>query len=509
MGWPESRGRTIGLVGVALFAVLSLAGCAAGPDYRRPLLTLDKNFVNVGAASTDASAVGADLAAFWRGFGDATLDRLVERAVAANGDVRVAQARLQEARANEGVADAEGLPTVGAQADATRAVIPKYQFPALNRKARTYSGYDASFVANWELDLFGRAKRGREAAAAVTAATEAGLAATYVSVSAETARNYLALRGLQERYRVTEESLANQRESRRITHARFEAGRATQLDVARANELVESTEAILPALQASVDLAIYRLATLTAQSPRAMQDLLAKPAPLPGLPVTDLSRLPIGTPEGWLMRRPDLIAAERQVAAATANVGVARADLFPRVTLSGLLGLASGGLATLSQSDSLLYSAGAGMSWTLLDFGRIRGRIGAGEARAQQALAAYEQAVALALEETEGAMAQFTRNTQRVGKLALAARSAGEAVKLARLRYETGVTDFLAVLDAEREALSTQDQLAQSRSDTAAALVAVYRSLGGGWNAPAGAAAPTGAVSGAVTTRTSGAVATR
>lgn len=471
----------------------ALYGCAAGPDYRRPSLSLDKNFVNVGATSTDAGAVGDDLKRFWHGFGDATLDGLVDRAIAANGDIRVAQARLQEARANEGVADADGLPTVGAQADATRAVIPKYEFPTLSRKNRTYSGYDASFVANWELDLFGRAKRGREAAAAVTSATEAGLAAAYVSVSADTARYYLTLRGLQERCRVTEDSLANQRESRRITRARFDAGRATQLDVARANELVESTEAILPALQASIDLAIYRLATLTAQSPRAMQDLLAKPAPLPGLPVTDLAKLPVGTPEGWLMRRPDLIAAERQVAAATANIGVARADLFPRVTLSGLLGLASGGLSTLTQSDSLLYSAGAGMSWTLLDFGRIRGRIGASEARAQQALASYEQAVALALEETEGAMAQFTRNTQRVGKLAQAARSADEAVKLARLRYETGVTDFLAVLDAEREALSTQDQLAQSRSDTATALVAVYRSLGGGWNAPASAA---GAVDG-------------
>ena len=475
--------RSLRRVTPALLAA-GLAGCAAvGPDYRRPEATLDAGFVNAGATATNAQATAADIASFWRGFKDAALDALIERALAANGDVRIAQARLQEARAGLREADASALPGAGVTGDVTREVQPLSQQPNATRSERTRTSYDASFVALWELDLFGRLRRGSEAAGALVRAGEAGIGAAQTSVVAEVARNYLEFRGLQQRLRFTEAALINQRESLRITQARLDAGRGTQLDLARANTLVANTEAALPLLQNAIERTLFRLATLTAQTPRVLLSSLATPAPLPGLPVTDLARLPLGTPASWLLRRPDLIAAERQLAAATARIGVAQAEFYPRITLSGLLGLNATTLGSLVSSDALRYSLGAGLSWTPFDSGQIRARVAASEARAQASLASYEQAVAAALEETEGAFSSYTRSAQRAAQLTRAATSAEEAAQLARLRFEAGVTDFGVVLDAEREALSSRDQLVQAQVGTATALVTVYRALGGGWTA--------------------------
>jgi len=276
-------------------------------------------------------------------------------------------------------------------------------------------------------------------------------------------------------------SLGNLQETLRLTGVRLQAGRGTQLDVVRARSLVDSTDAVLPALQAGIEQAAFRLATLTGQSPRAVVAALAAPQPLPALPVTDLSALPVGTPEQLLRRRPDLIVAERQLGAATAEIGVATADLFPRISLTGLIGFAGSSIRRLGSSGTQQYSLGAGLSWPLLDFGRVRSRIGASEARAAQALANYEQTVATALEETEGALSQFTRAAQQVERLANSARSADEATRLSRIRFDAGSVDLLIVLDAERQALASRDSLVRAQVGQATALVTVYRSLGGGW----------------------------
>ncbi len=485
-----SRGRVVPAPWGLLMAA-ALAGCTTvGPDYERPVLALDTSFVGVGASVLDAQPAAADIASFWRGFGDAKLDALIERGLLVNGDVRLAQARLLEARASQDEADAAQRPGLGVDTAATRSIRPVTQQPGSSRSARTGSSYDANFLASWEIDLFGQLRRGSEAAQALSAAGQANVHAAQTSVAAEVARNYLELRGLQQRLQVTEAGLANQRESLRITQARVDAGRGTQLDLARARTLVASTEAALPALQTALERAIFRLATLTAQAPRVLLADLAQAAPLPGLPVTDLAQLPAGTPEQWLQRRPDLVAAERQLAASTALVGVARAELYPRLSLSGLLGLNAATLSNLGRGESARYSLGAGLRWTPFDGGAIRARIRASEARVVQSLAGFEQAVAVALEETEGAFSSFTRSAQRAERLDAAARSAEEAAALARARYEAGVTDFLAVLDAEREALNNRDQWVQAQVGTATALVTVYRALGGGWTAaPAAAAA--------------------
>ncbi len=471
------------LTTIALAALL--AGCAAvGPDHQTPAVALDERFINAGATGSNSQAPGEDIARFWRGFNDPRLDALIERALSANTDVRLAQARLQEARALQGEADAASRPGVGIDTSAQRSVSPLSQQPNTSRSERTGTSYDASFVAAWELDLFGRVRRTREAAAAQVSASEAGLHAAHTAVVAEVVRYYLELRGLQERLRVTEASLVNQRESLRITEARFDAGRANQLDVAGARGLVASTEAVLPALQAQLEAAAYRLATLTAQAPRTVLADLALPQPLPSLPVTDLATLPVGTPQQWLQRRPDVIAAERRLAAATAGIGIARSELYPSVSLSGLLGFNAPRFSDLFSSDAARYALGVGLTWTPFDFGAIRSRIAASEARAQQGLVTFEQTVALALEETEGAFSAFNRNAQRVNRLEDAARHADEAAQLARARFEGGVTDFQAVLLAEREVLGIREQLVQAQVGTASALVAVYRAIGGGWAAP-------------------------
>jgi len=475
-------------LGLPLAAALLAGGCAVGPDYREPKPALDASFVNAPAAAANPSS--ADIATFWRGFGDAELTALIDRAIAVNGDVRIAQARLQESRANLQGARAELLPNIGVAADAGRTLTPEYLLPGASRSQRTTSFYDAGFTASWELDFFGRNRRASESAAAQLDSSQAGVHAAQTVVAAEVARNYLELRGLQLRLAVARDSIVNQRESLRLTSARLDAGRGTQLDVARAQTQLAGTEAILPTLQSAVDRSSYRIATLVAEPLREVAARLATPRLLPTLPVTDLSALPLGTPEQLLRRRPDLVQSERQLAAATAEIGVATADLFPRVNLVGLIGFATNQLSGFGAATSQQYSLAAGLTWPLLDFGRVRSRISASEARALQSLASYEQTVATALEETESALSQFSHSAEQTDKLAIAAASAEQAARLSKLRFDAGAVDFLIVLDAERQSLIARDALVLAQVGQATALVSVYRALGGGWSeAPAAVAA--------------------
>ena len=465
----------------------ALAGCTTvGPDHQAPVPALDPAFIAAGSTSApDTGPVPEDIARFWQGFNDARLTSLVDRALTANHDLRIARARLQEARAGLDEADAAQRPGIGLEANAGRSVAPITQQPGASRSNRTGNSFDAGFLAAWEIDLFGGNRRASEAAAALTDASAASLHAIQTSVVAEVVRNDLVLRGLQARLKFTEDSLLNQRASLRISRARADVGRGTALDLAQARSLVAATEAALPVFQNTIERTVFRLATLTAQPPAALLSELTGESsvhtPLPTLPVTDLSDLPLGTPQQWLQRRPDLRAAERELAAATAGIGVATSALYPRLSLTGLLGLNAASLGALGDSASARYALGAGLSWTPFDTGAVRARIRASEARATQSLARFDQAVATALEETEGALSSFTRYARRTDRLAEAAQSAEEVASLARKRYDAGVTDFAAVLDAERVALGQRDQWVQAQVDTATALVNVYRALGGGW----------------------------
>ncbi len=443
-----------------------LFGCAQVPTVITPAATQHTAFVT-------PAAPGEPIGAFWRAWADPPLDALLADALRANTDVRLAKGRLQEVRANATEADANRQPAVGATAAAGRGNTPGF---ALDN----FISLGGSF--NWELDFFGRTRRAGDAAAAQVQASEAGVDVAQRVVGAEVATQYLALRGAQQRLAVAREALVNQVEAQRIVRVRAELGRGTALDVARANALVENTQASLPALQGGIERAAFRLATLSARSPGATLAALVEPRALPSLPVVPAATLAVGTPQGLLERRPDIRLAERQLAAATASIDVAKAELYPRISLVGLLGFASAGLGDLLASAGRNASLGASLSWAALDFGRVRARIGASEARAHQALLVWEQTVQLALEETEAALSQFTRGVQQAARLENAAREAQEAARLARLRFEAGASDFLTVLDAERSLLSARDALVQAQQASLVALVVVYRALGGGWS---------------------------
>ena len=337
--------------------------------------------------------------------------------------------------------------------------------------------YDAGFDATWELDIFGRLRRSVEQATALLQAAEEQRRGVLVMVIAEVARNYVELRGLQQQLRIARMNVTNAQETLDLVQKKLEAGLARQLDIERARSQLEATQAAIPMLEAAIKSTIYRISVLTGQAPTALEEELEKTKPLPQVqhPVK------IGSPAEWLRRRPDIRAAERQLAAATAGIGVAVADLFPRVTFIGSIGFNAKDLVKLGEAGSDTYTFGPHISWAAFDLGRVYARIQAAKAEAKAALATYEKTVLTALEETEGALVRYGRAQRQTAHLAAAVQAAEKAYDLARQQYDHGLVDFLVVLDAQRNLLNLRSQWVESQRQTAVALVAVYKALGGGW----------------------------
>ena len=462
------------LLVVAASGVL-LSGCAVGPNYRQPETKVDAAFGNAGQPNV---ATNQTALTWWQGFNDARLNALVTQAFASNQDLRIAAARVREARALRSEAILNLAPIVHANASYNRSVASVDSEPfALSRDQRTLGLYNTGFDATWEVDIFGRVRRSVEAATAEVALAEANRRDVLVTLAAELARNYFDLRGTQQQLKVFRRNADTQRETVELTLSKFRAGRTTELDVARARTQLDSTLAVIPPLEALLKRDIHRLGVLTGQQPTALESELAPPAPLPAMSVL----VNIGNPADLLRRRPDINAAERALAAATAGIGVETADLFPRLTFNGKIGLESSQIAGLARDGGDTYSFGPHLTWAALDLGRVRARITASRARADAELASYEKAVLTALEETENSLVEFGRERERRDHLNAASRNAREAFDLARQRYDGGVTDFLVVLDAERTLLDIEAQLAQSETRTATALVAIYKAMGGGW----------------------------
>jgi outer membrane protein, multidrug efflux system len=453
---------------------LVLAACAVGPDYRRPEVATPDSFVGVDAAQFSSADVERE---FWKAFNDQQLNEMIERALSANHDIRIATARLREARALRGESRLDLAPTVQGSAGYTRARASDRQIAPAPNADRSQDFYDSGFDAFWELDFFGRVRRGIEASSAEVQSAEATVYATQVSVTAEVARNYFELRGAQQQLAVAQRNADNQGETLRITTARLDAGRGTQLDQSRAQAQLSATLATIPDLQAAVTRSMLRLGVLTGQAPEALLPQLSSAQPLPTLPVAH----DIGTPELLLRRRPDIRVAERDLAAATAEIGVAVGDLFPRITFLGRWGFDALERNDLGNSGSESYSFGPSISWAAFDLGRVKQRIRQREAATDRALAKYEQTVLQALEETDASLTAYSKAIVKQQHLQESASASLEAAKLARVRYENGVADFLAVLDAERSALAAEDQLARSETQTATALLATYKALGGGF----------------------------
>jgi multidrug efflux system outer membrane protein len=463
-------------VGVLATAVL-LTACAVGPNYDRPTTPVAPRFANAQERGFNDGEVTVK---FWTLFGDSTLDQLVEDALSANKDLARAEANLRASRAVARLAGFDAYPTITATGSYSHNLQSQHRFEVfqnVTRSQRTIDTVDVGFDAFWELDFFGRVRRSIQAARADMRAAEAGVRDAQVIVSAEVARNYFVLRGLQEQLDVAKRNADNQRQTLALTQVRLEAGRGSELDTSRAQAQLKTTLATIPPFESSIATTIYRISVLTGRLPEALSAELSQPRPAPALP----SLNSIGSPEALLRRRPDIRVTEQNLAASTARVGIAVADLFPRVTFIGSVGYEAGNFRDIGKTRTETFNVGPSISWAAFDLGRVRARISAARADTDAALAAYESTVLGALEETEGALITYGRAQTRRDTLAEAVVASSKAARLARQRFEGGLTDFLNVLQAERDALTDQQSLAQSHIDTATSLVAVYKALGGGW----------------------------
>jgi outer membrane protein, multidrug efflux system len=408
---------------------------------------------------------------WWGQFDDPILDRLVTRALGANHDVRIAVARVYQARAFYDDVSLDRFPHViaGASVDRRNQAIPGF-----TDQPRAVNTYQVGFDAFWELDVFGRIRSAVREAAANAESFEATVDDVRVSVVAEVARNYFELRGLQQQLAVAERSLMNQQETLRLTQVRRDAEFGEEQDVASAGARVAGIEASIPPLRSALAQRENRLAVLTATRPGALGvDLSPRAYP----PLT--KALAVGEPDSLLRRRPDVRAAERRLAAATAREGVAAADLYPHITLTGFLGLLAGRGNLFNLSDTRAWAITPALTWTAFDIGSARARLRGVEGVTREELAAFEQVVLRALEETENALVSYREEQQRLVKLTEQARESSRAAAIARVRYREGAADFLALLDAERTELQAEDAVAQAEAGVFASVIAIYKALGG------------------------------
>lgn len=458
---------------LALFTAL-LAGCAAGPDYRTPEVSAPAAWHSaMKGGLKSVSPEAAQLAQWWNGLDDPHLSRLIEEAAANNLDLKLAQARLREARARRGVSAADRFPTLNAGAGANRSRSSE----EMGFGGGVSETWSAQFDASWELDVFGGKRRALESAEASLEASREDLRDVQVSLLAEVALNYIEMRGYQARLTIAQSNLATQTETWQLTRWRHEAGLTTQLDEDQARLNLEQTRSQLPALQTGLEQSKNRLAVLLGRKPGELAEL-ETPAAIPLIP----AEVAVGIPAETLRQRPDLRRAERQLAAATAQVGVATAALYPNFSLSGTLGLQALSSANLLQASARMFSVAANAGWVLFDAGRIRQNIEVQNALQEQALIRYESAVLGALRDVENALVAYAEEQNRRQSLAAAVEAAQSAAELAASQYAAGLIDFQAALDTQRSLLSLQDQLSQSEAAVTSNLARLYKVLGGGWS---------------------------
>jgi multidrug efflux system outer membrane protein len=450
--------------------VLALSACAVGPDYK----TQTPEAANITAA---ADAKQYDHAKFegiwWQQFEDPTLNQLVTQSLQGNRDLRVAFARLRAARAIRDDVSNDAMPVITSRVSSD---VGKGQIPGQTTQRVNSERYDLGLDMAWELDLFGRIQRNLEASDADQQAAEADLYQLQVTMIAELVDAYGQLRGAQLREKIALANLKNQQDSRSVTVSLRDAGVGDQLDVVRADARLAAVEASVPQLQAEQVRERNRIATLLGQRPDKLTVDLS-PANLPAI----AKALPIGDPGQLLQRRPDILSAERKLAAATARIGVAKADLFPRVSLSGFLGFTAGRGSQIGSAAANAWSLGPSITWAAFDLGSVRARLRGADAEADGALATYEQQVLLALEESENAFSDYGKRQQRLVSLIRQSESSRAAADLAEIRYREGTVDFLVLLDAQRERLAAEDSQAQAEVDLYRGVVAIYKALGGGW----------------------------
>lgn len=451
---------------------LFLSGCTVGPDYQRPETIQAKQFVQAKDDSLKPEPVRAD---WWQLFHDPLLIQLIEAGLQENHDLRIAVQNLTVARARLGDSRWQQRPRTALAAQASRTQtsqeVSSANQPVENR-------YTANFSISWELDVFGRGRRLVESATADLAASQEDLHDAQVMVSADIAFEYLNLRAAQYRRKVANDNAEIQRQTVALTEALLQGGQGNAVDVQLARAQLATTQASIPVLEADIQQSMHRIAVLTGQQPTALREQLSQETGLPALPST----IQIGTPYRLLQRRPDVRAAERRLAATTARVGVATADLYPRFDLAGLFGAAARELGSLSTNTAETWRLGLGVTWPAFDFRRAQLAVEISEAEMQAQQAHYQQSVLLALEETETGLVRFLKNRERLNFARQAAQASQSAAELSRERFQAGASGFLSVLEAETRRLAAEDRLAQAEAGLGLSLVSLYRVLGGGWS---------------------------
>ncbi len=477
----------------ALFAATTLmlifSGCAAvGPNYTPPVTTVSDSWHTPMQGGLHATTPDPEtLSQWWKTLDDPVLYELIHQATAGNLDLKEAKARVREARANRGVADAGLFPTLDASGQATESKGSQETGAGTQRTL-----YSAGFDAGWEIDIFGGVRRTVEAADADLQAQKSSLRDVLVTLTAEVAVNYVEMRTYQTRLKVVTTNLETQKETYHLTQWRYQAGLSDALAVQQARYNMESTRSQLPTIRSSLAASRNRLAVLSGKQPGSLSRDLETPAPIPVTPLN----VAVGIPAECIRRRPDIRQAEQEVAAQTARIGVAEAELYPKFSLLGSIGIEALSIGGLASTDGFTYSIGPSFSWRLFDGGAIRQTIKAQTAIQEQALARYELTVLEALEEVENALKAYAEEQTRRAALAQAGDAARQAVTLAQNKYEAGVIDFNDVLEAQRSQLSFEDELARSEGQVTANLISLYKALGGGWETLVPAEKPEGKTTG-------------
>jgi len=514
---------------IRVLLCVGLAGCAVGPDHEPPQRQVPERWSEAepGVVTTRP----AEVAEWWTTLNDPMLNALIERAVRSNINLRIANARVRQARAQRGVVAADLWPQadlsgsynykgtslnekpetsgdssgVGGQlldavsdatgsaiangsldpsgfasdvvSDAVSGALDRNDGGGANGTVRAQNLFEVGFDATWELDIFGGVRRSVEAAEAEIDAAEEDRRDVLVTLLSEVARNYVEARGYQRQISIARENIATQQKTLDLTRIRLDGGLTSELDVAQAKAQLASTQSEVPTLETYFRQAVHRLGVLLGEHPGTLLADLSTEARIPASPPP----IPVGVPSELLRRRPDIRRSERQLAAATAEIGVATADLFPKFSLTGSFGSQTHDMQHFLDRRSLFWSVGPSVSWPILDAGRIRANIEVQDAIQQEALARYELTVLTALEDVENALAAYQREHVRYRHLADAVAANRRAVILANERYVAGVADFLSVLEAERSLYATQVQLVQSTTDTTLHAITLYKALGGGW----------------------------
>lgn len=466
---------------------ISLGGCSSvGRDYVEPRVALPEAFhANPVAGQTaEQTAAETDLSQWWKIFNDPVLDFMISQLVESNLDLRIAEARMREVRAQKGLAEGDLFPKVNASGTVTNNRLSESAPQGKRGGELSYNLFNAGFDASWELDIFGGTRRAVEAASAEIEAVDEARNGLLVTLSAEVVRNYIDLRATQMLVAITEDNLKTQIDTLKLTQARYDAGLASYLDVARGEALLLSTRAQIPSLQRLIQQSINRLRLLLGKDPgRNSDSLSSKLQAVSAVPVASKG-VTAGLPSGLLLRRPDIRRAERDAAAASARIGVATADLFPRFSLTGSFGLQGTEAGDIAKYESRFWTIGPAFRWPIFTAGKVRANVKVQDARYEEALIRYEQTVLTALEDVENALVAHANEEDRRQFLSEAAQANQQSVALATELYTKGLSDFLSVLDAQRTMLDAQSRLTQSEAAVSINLVALCKALGGGWEKP-------------------------